>query len=92
MPKTEAKNEFTYGCRDESVITMSMKPMRSTGMTGQSSRRGMCVTPKTYLEKVVVFVRIDSASGDGFLGNKEAKGNREFTIEQCRLPPATGSD
>lgn len=29
--------------------TMSIKPMRSTGMTGQSSSRGMCVTPNTYL-------------------------------------------
>lgn len=31
-------------------VTISMKPMRSTGMTGQSSRRGICVTPKMYLK------------------------------------------
>lgn len=29
--------------------TMSVKPMRSTGITGQSSSRGMCVIPNTYL-------------------------------------------
>lgn len=31
------------------MITMSINPMRSTGMTGQSSNRGTCVIPKTYL-------------------------------------------
>lgn len=30
--------------------TMSMKPMRSTGMTGQSSSLGMWVSPNTYLQ------------------------------------------
>lgn len=29
--------------------TISMKPICSTGMTGQSSNLGMCVIPKTYL-------------------------------------------
>ena len=31
------------------AFTMSIKPMRSTGITGQSSKRGTCVTPNTYL-------------------------------------------
>lgn len=30
--------------------TMSMKPMCSTGMTGQSSSLGICVSPNTYLQ------------------------------------------
>jgi len=30
--------------------TMSMKPMRSTGMTGQSSSLGIWVSPNMYLQ------------------------------------------
>ena len=36
---------------------MSIKPMRSTGMTGQSSSRGTCVTPKTYLHIISNTIR-----------------------------------
>ena len=32
------------------AFTMSIKPMRSTGITGQSSKRGTCVIPNTYLK------------------------------------------
>jgi len=35
------------------VITVSIKPMCSTGMTGQSSKRGTCVIPNTYLKIIV---------------------------------------
>lgn len=32
------------------AVTMSMKPMRSTGITGQSSSLGICVSPNMYLQ------------------------------------------
>lgn len=39
-----------YAIMIEQESTISIKPMRSTGMTGQSSRRGMCVIPNIYLK------------------------------------------
>lgn len=49
---------------------MSMKPMCSTGMTGQSSSLGIWVSPNTYLQmqnKVLsVFVRCNLNSSSKF--------------------------
>jgi hypothetical protein len=41
---------MTEMLKGSKAVTMSMKPMCSTGMTGQSSNLGIWVSPNTYLQ------------------------------------------
>lgn len=52
--------------------TIRIKPMRSTGMTGQSSSRGICVIPNTYLQfKTVTYQQAEKIKRSILLSSEE---------------------
>jgi len=53
QPTTQVLAEVNIHNQLNQVITVSIKPMCSTGITGQSSKRGTCVIPNTYLKITV---------------------------------------
>lgn len=50
MTANNPKSSKTFLKIMKRAITMSIKPMRSTGITGQSSSRGTWVIPNIYLQ------------------------------------------
>lgn len=64
---------------------MSMKPMRSTGMTGQSSSLGIWVSPNTYLQmQCIVNNNIPSREPKKVT---QMHRSSKYTREQCQFPP-----